>query len=183
MSPQADDVELTHLWAMRDATRRRLFALEEQSAHFGPGAPAHVDVEIAQATKDLEVLNAKLQTVQLSPDVVEAVGRESAATLLLDYRLKTLGERVDAALHQIVEKLGRVSDQLLMEQTIRKERQQEHDERMTAMEAGIEASQAHAERLDQRVGVVVKFGALLALVVLALLALLVWYLVARGAGR
>lgn len=146
-----DEDEIKYLIELRETIKRNLRALNIKKAGFGSlGGPAHLDVEIAQATKEVAVLDAKLSTVQLSEEVVNAVGPIDASTLLLDYRVKQLDQRMNDGLRHIVEQVKVVAEQVTRidavteerwhrEQEVRAQRQQEHDARMTAMEETQEA--------------------------------------------
>ena len=64
----------------------------------------------------------------------------------------------------IGDKLADLADAFTTEQGIRIQRQQEHDERMTAMERGIDANQEQVEVIRRRIGVVMWVGVALAIV-------------------
>jgi len=168
MSPQADDVELTHLWAMRDATRRRLFALEEQSAHFGPGAPAHIPIEIERAKKDLELIEAKLQLTEPSPDVARSIGTEGRVSIV-EWRMAGLGGKLDDALASFETQLMLIREEArewrASERDLREERQRVNDARQ-------QQNEARMARLETKVSRAL-------IVVSAIAAALVWYLVMR----
>ncbi len=165
-----DEEEVAFLLELRETTQRTLRQLRLQKASYGVGVPAHIDVGIRQAEKDIAVLNAKLQTVQPSQIVADAVGPVDTGTLLLDHRVKMLDEKVSDALKQITDKVGEVANQVIQiadqvtridviteeryteEQGIRKERQTEHDERMTAMEVVQAETRDLVGALARRIG-------------------------------
>lgn len=146
-----DDEEVQFLLELRATTRRTLRALQLQKASFGlGGAPTHIDIGIRQAEKDITLLDAKLQTVQPSQRVTDAIGPVDTASLLLDHRMKLLDERLGAVFTQLSEKMGEIVEQVAQnkavadqrydrEQSVRRTRQQEHDARTTEMERSLEA--------------------------------------------
>ncbi len=169
-----DQDEITYLLELRDTTKRRLRALTIQRAAFGMDAPVHIDTEIRQATKDIALLEAKLQTISPSQEVVNAIGPQDASTLLLDFRVKAGFERFEEAIARLVTKVGEIASAFADEQSIRVARQQEHDERMTAMERGIEANQEQVEIIRHRIGLVLWLGVILAITIGIIVGALVW---------
>jgi hypothetical protein len=150
-----DDEELRFLIELRDTTQRTLRMLRLQKAQFGVGAPPHIDLGIRQATKEIAVLEAKLNTVQISQTVIDAIGPQDAGALLIEYRLKQIDAKVNDALAQIgdrIREFADVADQRHeQEQKVRTQRQEEHDARMTIIEQGIETNATQVLLLSNRV--------------------------------
>lgn len=176
-----DQDEIAYLLELRDTTKRHLRSLTIQRAAFGLDAPAHLDTEIRQATKDIALLEAKLQTISPSQEVVDAIGPHDASTLLLDFRVKAGFERFEEAIARLVTTVGGIGDKLAdladafaAEQGIRIQRQQEHDERMTAMERGIDANQEQVASIQRRIGIVMWVGVMLAITIGIIVGALVW---------
>ena len=71
--------------------------------------------------------------------------------------------RLVTTVGRIGDKLADLADAFTTEQGIRIQRQQEHDERMTAM-GGIDANQEQVEVIRRRIGVVMWVGVALAIV-------------------
>lgn len=160
-----DEDDIRHLFELRDATKKRLRAYELQKTTYGISVPAHIAIEIKQAEKDLALLDAKLQTVQPSADVVQAVGPVETQTLLLDWRQKQLGERVESGFHEVIGQIRQLVEQVVRneatadqrhatEQRIRAERQEEHDARLTAIETGVDTNAEQVALLFRRISVV-----------------------------
>lgn len=150
-----DDEELAFLIALRDTTERTLRMLRLQKAQFGVNAPPHIDLGIQQATKEIAVLEAKLNTVQISQTVIDAIGPHDANTLLLDYRLKQIATKFNDGLVQfgdrVRESIELAETRYEHEQKVRAQRQEEHDARMTLIEQGIETNAAQVVLLSNRV--------------------------------
>jgi hypothetical protein len=166
------DDEIAHLLKMRAAYEQSLRANREKKAAYGIDAPSHLAIEIAQAEKGIRLVDAQLGMVQAPQDIIEAIGPQDAGTMLVEYRVKLLDKKVGDALLQISEKVGEVSDQVVrvvdqvaridvvteqryvQEQAVRKDRQQEHDERTTDIEAGLmelrEQLRAFTKQIDKR---------------------------------
>jgi hypothetical protein len=165
-----DEEEVAFLFELLETTKRTLRALRLQKASFGIGAPSHIDLGIRQAEKDILVLKGKLETIQPSQIVTEAVGPSDTGALLVEHRVKMLDEKVGDALKQITEKVSEVADQVVQiadqvtridvvteerythEQKIRKDRQQEHDERMTTIEQVQAETRDLVSALARRIG-------------------------------
>lgn len=164
-----DEDEVRFLLELRETTQRTLRELKLQRAAFGLGVPSHITLGIKQAEKDIALLDAKLQTVQPSQAVADAVGPIDTQALLLDHRLKQLGEKVSDALTQVTGKVGEISEQVVQlagqvtehkaiaderyehEQTVRVQRQEEHDQRLTIIETGLDTNAEQIVRLSVRI--------------------------------
>lgn len=90
-----DDEEIQHLLKVRKATQARIWVLEECKAERGELDTGHA-VELQQAREDMHILDAKLSASGPSARVSELV--PDAAILLLDHKVKALGERLDDAM-------------------------------------------------------------------------------------
>ena len=92
----ADDIQ--HYRELIRATRERLKALEIQKAQFGFSTPPHIDNEIAECHKDIEVYNALLwEGAQPSEKAKNEVPGDPDV-LLLKYQVVQLREFVKDAL-------------------------------------------------------------------------------------
>lgn len=160
----ATDEDIQHLFELRDATKKRLHEYQLQRTLYGISAPAHIAIEIKQAEKDIALLEAQLQTVQPSADVVEALGPVNTQTLLLDWRQKQLVERVESGFREMLSRFTQIAEQVVQDRTvsdqryeqevkIRAERQKEHDERLTTMETGIDVNTEQVKQLFRRINV------------------------------
>lgn len=150
-----DDDELRFLIELRDTTQRTLRTLRLQKAEFGIGAPPHIDLGIRQATKEIAILEAKLNTVQISQTVIDAVGPQDAGALLVEYRLKQIDAKFNDGLVQLGDRLREFVEtaerRYELEQRVRAQRQEEHDARMTLIEQGIDANATQVLLLSNRV--------------------------------
>lgn len=87
---------MQHLLAMRAGYVERIQLLEERQARRGD-LPSGDALELAQARRDLEGVEARLQTVPLSRDVRQAIGRD-AHTIILEYRVKVVEDKLNDGL-------------------------------------------------------------------------------------
>ena len=172
MSPAADNEEIAHLWALRDATRRRRLVLEEQAASYGVGVPSHITIDLAQARKDEELIEAKLQTIEPSPKVAAQIGVAGRITIL-EHKHTMQGERVDSALLQFREQLTIIRDE---SREYRAAERQAREERQHAVDGTLLA-------LDRRLRLALIFGGaallIIAAAVLGLALAVVWYVAHR----
>ena len=76
------DEELQHLLELRSAYVERIHVLEERQARRGE-LPTTEAIDLIQARRDLEGVEARLQTVPLSRDARQAIGRD-AHTIILE---------------------------------------------------------------------------------------------------
>lgn len=174
MSPGADDVEIAHLWALRDATRRRRFALEEQAAHYGPGAPPHIPIELAQARTDEELIEARLRAVAVEPSA--AVGAQigtEGRIVILEHKHAMRSKMVDDALYQFRQELATIREEA---HDWRAAERQQREERQPVVDAQLHAIEQRINRAFLLVGVVL--GVLVVAVIILAVAV-VWLLAQR----
>jgi len=91
---------------MRAGYVERIQLLEERQARRGD-LPSGDALELAQARRDLEGVEARLQTVPLSRDVRQAIGRD-AHTIILEYRVKVVEDKLHDGLLTLNNAIGDV---------------------------------------------------------------------------
>lgn len=97
---------MQHLLAMRAGYVERIQLLEERQARRGD-LPSGDALELAQARRDLEGVEARLQTVPLSRDVRQAIGHD-AHTIILEYRVKVVEDKLHDGLLTLNNAIGDV---------------------------------------------------------------------------
>lgn len=97
---------MQHLLAMRAGYVERIQLLEERQARRGD-LPSGDALELAQARRDLEGVEARLQTVPLSRDARQAIGRD-AHTIILEYRVKVVEDKLHDGLLTLNNAIGDV---------------------------------------------------------------------------
>lgn len=97
---------MQHLLAMRAGYVERIQLLEERQARRGD-LPSGDALELAQARRDLEGVEARLQTVPLSRDARQAIGHD-AHTIILEYRVKVVEDKLHDGLLTLNNAIGDV---------------------------------------------------------------------------
>ena len=100
------DEELQHLLELRSAYVERIHVLEERQARRGE-LPTAEAIDLIQARRDLEGVEARLQTVPLSRDARQAIGRD-AHTIILEYRVKVVEDKLHDGLLTLNNAIGDV---------------------------------------------------------------------------
>ncbi len=91
---------------MRAGYVERIQLLEERQARRGD-LPSGDALELAQARRDLEGVEARLQTVPLSRDARQAIGHD-AHTIILEYRVKVVEDKLHDGLLTLNNAIGDV---------------------------------------------------------------------------
>jgi len=86
------DEELEHLLGLREKYLDRIRVLEERKAEMGPALPSSMEIELLQARRDLEAVEARMQTVPISRDLRQVIGRD-AQIIVLEFRVKALEDK------------------------------------------------------------------------------------------
>ena len=111
MSPQSpDNLDLQHLQEMRQRTKERLYKLQESLASFGMDAPSHLRIDAERAQKDLELIEARMQTIGPSPEVTATIGVEGRMTVV-EWRMNGLADKLADALTYFGDQLAIVREE------------------------------------------------------------------------
>ena len=102
----ADDLQ--HWLNLIRATKARLQRLEEQKATYGFATPPHIDAEIAQANKDLEVYQGRLKVGPPPSEKAQNAVEGDAQQVLIEAKLKEIKEANAAALTSVIETVNRI---------------------------------------------------------------------------
>lgn len=137
-----DDLE--HYYKMRDSYKTRIKLLKERKALRGELSTADA-LELAQAERDLEVLEADSRTLAPSPELVAQLGPD-ARLAVLEQQNKFIVKKVDDAFSSLNQQLAQIRDgsaeyrtaereerreyRALQERQRQEEKQQEKRERM-----------------------------------------------------
>ena len=97
------DEELQHLLTLRAAYIARIQLLEERQARRGE-LPSGEALELNQAQRDLEGIEARLQTVPVSREARQAIGPH-AQIIILEFRVKALEDKLHDGLLSLERKL------------------------------------------------------------------------------
>lgn len=181
MSPQSpDNLDLQHLQEMRQRTKERLYKLQESLASFGMDAPSHLRIDAERAQKDLELIEARMQTIGPSPEVTATIGVEGRMTVV-EWRMNGLADKLADALTYFGDQLAIVREEARewreSERRAREERQKASDERLGQIEAEQLAQAQRLERIDERISAALLKG--MGLVVVLLVLVLIVELVTR----
>ncbi len=87
------DEELEHLLTLRAKYLDRIRILEERRAEMGPAFPSSMEIELLQARRDLEAVEARMQTVPISRDLRQLIGRD-AQIIVLEFRVKAIEDKL-----------------------------------------------------------------------------------------
>lgn len=172
MSPPAlDDADLRHLQEMRVRTRDRLYKLQEQLAVFGVDAPSHIRIDAERAQKDLELIEARMQTISPSPEVSAALGVEGRMTVV-EWRMTGLADKLGDALTYFGDQLAIVREEARewreSERRAREERQKVQDERLGQIETRQAAQETQLLRIQERISSAFGVGLVVVVVVVIL---------------
>ena len=85
--------ELEHLVGLREKYLDRIRVLEERKAEMGPALPSSMEIELLQARRDLEAVEARMQTVPISRDLRQVIGRD-AQIIVLEFRVKAVEDKL-----------------------------------------------------------------------------------------
>ena len=91
---------------MRSGYQERIRLLEERQARRGE-LPSGEALELAQARRDVEAVEARLQTTPISQDVWRAIGLD-AHTIILEYRVKVVEDKLHDGLLTLNNAIGDV---------------------------------------------------------------------------
>lgn len=97
------DEELQHLLTMRAGYLERIRLLEARQARRGE-LPSGEALELGQAQRDLEGVEARLQTVPVSREARQAIGPH-AQIIILEFRVKALEDKLHDGLLSLERKL------------------------------------------------------------------------------
>lgn len=97
------DEELQHLLVMRAGYLERIHLLEARQARRGE-LPSGEALELGQAQRDLEGVEARLQTVPFSREARQAIGPH-AQIIILEFRVKALEDKLHDGLLSLERKL------------------------------------------------------------------------------
>lgn len=187
-----DDLEdVEHKRTVLRLKRQALRALEEQDAQFVGYTPGHIKIQIRQVRDDIKLLEQALKLTTHSQDTLEAVGGDALA-VKVEYRLKenedSIGavkdhldetdrklDQADRKIEDIRTTLKRIEerneDRFAREDRHRRQRQEENDERTTALEQQVEDVSNKVEQVTQTVNqdVLWRWGNRVILVIVAIL--------------
>ena len=106
------DEELQHLLALRTKYLDRIQILEERKAEMGPAMPSSMEIELLQARRDLEAVEARMQTVPISRDLRQVIGRD-AAVIVLEYRVKAIEDKLHDGMMALNSAINQVRELLV----------------------------------------------------------------------
>ena len=100
--------DLEHLWKLRDEYRARIKLLKLQQARYGM-LPTGQTIELQQAERDLEIVEAQLHTLPPSEALTKASGPD-VRLAVVEYQLKGLSDTLNTAMRTIDGQLVEIRD-------------------------------------------------------------------------
>lgn len=143
--------DLEYLWKLRDEYKARINLLKLQEARYGT-LPTGQAIELQQAQRDLEIVEAQLHTLPPSAALTKASGPD-VRLAVVEYQIKALSDTLNTAMRTIDGQLAEIRDTAI-------------DWRATERAARVDGQQRHAVEL-RRVWI-----GMLAVAVIVLLVLL-----------
>lgn len=100
--------DLEHLWKLRDGYRRRIALLTEIKAERGELSTGQT-IELQQAQRDLEIVEAQIQNGPPSPRLAANSGPD-VRIAVVEFQVKAFGQKLDDALASLNGQLAQIRD-------------------------------------------------------------------------